>query len=423
MIDSSTGPISSISKRRRILFFAEAVTLAHVARPVALAKNLNPALYEVHFACDARYHKLLGKLPFIWHPIHSLASEKFLEALSKGSPVYRADTLRAYVNEDAKVIKEVSPDVIVGDFRLSLAVSAPLAQIPYMTIANAYWSPYAKRRFPVPDIPLAKIIGIKAAQYLFNAIQPLAFAYHALPLNKIRHEYGLPKISLDLRHIYTYADHTLYADIPALAPTIDLPSGHHYLGPVLWSPAVPLPAWWEKIPADKPVLYVSLGSSGQSQLLPEMLKALADLPITLLVATAGRIKLPSPPKNAFIADYLPGDKATARASLVICNGGSLMTQQALIKRVPVLGIVNNLDQHLNMEAVQSAGAGELRRAANVTTAHILATTRQMLDQPRYAQAATRLADLLSNYNASDKFNSILGRMFSRKLCAKSVSAR
>lgn len=44
------------ARRRRILFVAEAVTLAHVVRPFALAQSLDPSRYEVHFACDPRYN-------------------------------------------------------------------------------------------------------------------------------------------------------------------------------------------------------------------------------------------------------------------------------------------------------------------------------------------------------------------------------
>lgn len=52
------------ARRRRILFVAEAVTLAHVVRPFALAQSLDPSRYEVHFACDPRYNQLLGPLHF-----------------------------------------------------------------------------------------------------------------------------------------------------------------------------------------------------------------------------------------------------------------------------------------------------------------------------------------------------------------------
>ena len=44
--------------RPRILFFAEAVTLAHVARSHTHLSALDPQLYDMCLACDPRYDRL-----------------------------------------------------------------------------------------------------------------------------------------------------------------------------------------------------------------------------------------------------------------------------------------------------------------------------------------------------------------------------
>src|SRR5690606_16983788 len=135
----------AMTSRKRVLFFAEAVTLAHVARANVLARCLDPGKFEVHAAWDPRYNALLGDLPFTFHPIRSLPTATFLRRLSRGAPMHDAATLRAYVEEDLGVIDAVSPDVIAGDFRISLAASARLRRVPLIAIANAYWSPYGRQ--------------------------------------------------------------------------------------------------------------------------------------------------------------------------------------------------------------------------------------------------------------------------------------
>lgn len=394
----------------RILFFAEAVTLAHIARPLALAKALDPAIYDIYLASDERYRPLTGDLPFAWLPIRSIPSEQFLRALTKGSPVFDLKTLEAYVREDLAIIGEISPDIIVGDFRLSLSVSARVAHIPFLTITNAYWSPYAKMDFPIPEHLLAKVLGVPIAQTVFNLVRPLAFAYHALPLNSLRRRYGLAHLGYDLRRIYTEADVTLYADIPELIPTTDLPANHHYIGPIIWSPAVQFPPWWDKLPPDKPLLYVTLGSSGQGKLLPMVLNALKALPVTVIVATAGQIKMESMPENAYAADFLPGNEASARANLVICNGGSPTTQQALVNGKPVLGIASNMDQHLNMRAIQAAGAGVLLRAGKINAKMIGQRVKQLLGNHTYTDNAIKLAAYYSRYSAKDRFAGLISNL-------------
>jgi UDP:flavonoid glycosyltransferase YjiC (YdhE family) len=408
MSDAPTvGP--PFPRRPRVLFLAEAVTLAHVARPVTLARSLDPTAYEVCLAAHPRYNAVFGDLPFPLRPIQSIPVEQFLGALARGAPVYDADTLSAYVEEDLAVLRAFRPDVVVGDFRLSLAVSARLAGVRYLTITNAYWSPYARQRFPLPDLPLTRRLGVPLARALFRLARPLAFALHARPLNAVRRRYGLPSLGRDLRRVYTEADEVLYADVPELVPTFDLPANHHYLGPVLWSPAVALPAWWDHVPGDRPVVYVTPGSSGRSDVLALVLRALADLPVSVLAATAGRVRLGEAPANAFVADYLPGEAAAAQARLVVCNGGSPTTQQALAAGTPVLGIAGNMDHYLNMGYVRRAGAGEVLRAGTVTEKAVRTAARRLLEDARAASAARHLSAVLGCYPAPARFAAILGR--------------
>ena len=46
---------------RRVLFMAEAVTLAHVARPHVLANAMTLEGYDVLVACDPRYERLFKR--------------------------------------------------------------------------------------------------------------------------------------------------------------------------------------------------------------------------------------------------------------------------------------------------------------------------------------------------------------------------
>jgi UDP:flavonoid glycosyltransferase YjiC (YdhE family) len=397
-------------RKPRVLFIGEAVTLAHIARPFALARSLNADEYDVFFACDPRYNKLLGELPFPWRPLHTIPSEHFLEALARGGPLYDAATLRGYVKEDLALLGELKPDVVVGDFRLSLAVSAPLTKTYHMAITNAYWSPYARQRFPLPELPLVRAVGLTAARVLFRLARPLAFALHTRPLNRIRRENDLPSLGLNLCRLYTHADYTLYADVPELVPIHGSPENHVYLGPIPWSPALDPPDWWEKVPTDRPIVYVTMGSSGESRLLHVVLEALADLPVYVMATTAGRINTDKVPANAHIAAYLPGEAAASRASLVICNGGSPTTQQALVAGRPVLGIPSNMDQYLNMKALKVRGAGEVIRSGKADVRTIRTVIVRMLEEPGFRQAARACSKIFGKYNAASRFSSLIAKV-------------
>jgi UDP:flavonoid glycosyltransferase YjiC (YdhE family) len=394
-------------QRKKILFVAEAVTLAHVGRPLALAGALDARRYELHFACAPGHEAMLAGGALTYWPIASIPGAQFLAALAAGRPVYDEATLRRYVEDDRRLLAEVRPDLVVGDFRLSLSVSARLARVPYIAVSNAYWSPYVRQHYQVPAIPLARHLPLALADGLFRLVRPLAFAAHTLPLNRVRRLHGLPALGWDLRRVYTDADWTAYADIPELFAPEGMPPSHRYLGPVIWSPPVAPPAWWDGLPSELPLVYVTLGSSGQGALLATVLDALASLPVTVVAATAGKAMPTTVPANAHVASYLPGDEAARRASLVVCNGGSPTSQQALTAAVPVLGIAGNLDQFLNMHGIVAAGAGALLRADRLSAAAVREGVAALLNQPHAYGAALRIAQQFRHYPAGERFAALL----------------
>jgi len=396
-----------------VLLVAEAVTLAHFARIVALAHALDPGRYEIVVAADPRYSALADLNDCIFRPIHSISSAEFAQALAQGKPLYSAEALIRYVEDDLTLLDGVKPDLVVGDFRLSLAVSAPLRHIPYAAVVNAYWSPYADTAYPVPDLPMTRILGVPLAQKLFNLARPFAFALHARPLNQVRRRYGLPPLGHDLRVAYTWGDYTLYADVPELVPNRPLPAHHRHIGPPLWSASAPLPDWWGSLPEDKPVVLLTLGSSGRADLLPIALSALAKLPITVIAATAGKTELADVPANAYVADYLPLDRAVQRSRLVICNGGSLTTYQALASGVPILGICSNMDQLLNMNAIERLGAGVSLRAARAQPDQLKGAVQTLLDLPAYAQAAGQAGERFRQVDAGQRFREFIAEVLGR----------
>lgn len=389
-----------------VLFFAEAVTLAHVARAVTLAQSLDPARYEVHLACDPRYLSLFDKLGFPVHAIPSIKSNLFRDRLANADPLYTIAEIRQYVREDLRVMADWEPDLVVGDFRLSLSVSARLFGVPYATVTNAYWSPYARPRFLVPEVPITERFGPRLAQGLFTLIRPFVFAQHAFALNKVRRDYGLPAVGYDLAHIFSEADYTLYADLPQLVPTINLPAHHRYIGPVVWSFGA-VPCWWSSLRENVRTAYVTMGTSGNKDVAQMVAQALASMGWQVLMATANRRTIAGVRDRVGVANYLPGMLAASRADLVVCNGGSATVYQALAAGTPVLGIPMNLDQYLMMDYLRRFGAGEVIRAG-VATAKLVTEAAHRIDgSVRYKTQGALLRDQIIQYRTGDRFQAFI----------------
>lgn len=389
----------------RILFLSEAVTLAHVGRPLTLARGLDPARHEVHFAVAPWGRRWLQGEPWVLHDLaRTRRPEDFGRALARGQPLFTLRELEAAFDEDRALIEAIRPDLVVGDFRLSLGASARVACVPYANLCNAYWSPWADPvMHPLPELPHVRVLGPRLGKWLFDLVRPLAFRLHARPHNTFRRRHGVAPAG-GLRDCYTEADHVLYADPEALVPTRGAPAHHAHLGALNWSPTVPLPGWWAGLPTDAPLAYVTLGSSGHARALPEVLAALRAARVSALVATAGRASVTHDPgRGLWVADYLPGDAACARADVVICNGGASTAYQALAAGKPVLGIASNMDQYLAMHFIQASGAGVLVRAGRASAANISAALRRLLDAPRPRDRASVLAPHFAPERVHERF--------------------
>jgi UDP:flavonoid glycosyltransferase YjiC (YdhE family) len=390
-----------------VLFVSEAVTLAQAVRLATLARVLDPARFEVHFAAAHFDELVFGGTTFTRHRIHSLAPETVAARVASGRRIYGRRLLSRYVDEERSLFRALRPSLVVGDLRLSLSVSAALERVPYAALINAYWSPHALRReFPLPDHPIVSLLGERLAARYFPKARPAVFRHFARPVNALRARHGLGPLG-SLSEVLTQGDHTLFPDVPALVPTRNLPAHQRYLGPVLWSPPVPLPAWWGALDPQRPTIYVTLGSSGRVERLPLVVDVAAQLGYQVLVATAGRAQsrlLPSAvPRHVYVADYLPGHLAARRAALVVSNGGSTTGYQALAEGRPVLGIAANLDQHLAMTAIEEAGAGLLLRSGTLTRKPLAIALERLLSEPSYTRAAGQLREEFGRWHAPSAF--------------------
>ncbi len=378
--------------RKKILFFAEGATLAHVARSLVLARSLDPAKFDVVFARPKNYEWLTKNESFKIVDLSCQDSNEFSRRLERGLPLYDYPTLKSYVQDDLSLIDFVCPNVTIGDFRLSLSVSSRVRRIPFINLCDAYWSPEHSVKSVMPVLSLTRYLPIRFAELCFRMFSPLVFRIHAIPHERLRSEYGLPSLGHDLKKCYTDADFRLFANIPALFPDVEESERCAFIGPIAWSPENHADF---ALSADlsRDYFYVSMGSSGDTDILFEILMALAKLGPQVIVSTAARWRWPdgSLPSNVKVFDFVPGDFVCKAARLVVCNGGSPTTNQALVNGVPVLGVAKNMDQFMNMRAIEKFGAGLTMRADRVTRETVLDLANQLWTKDSYRINALKLA--------------------------------
>ena len=402
-------------KKPSVLFVGEAVTLAHVVRPLELARSLDRDKYDVNFACDERYRHIVQNAGVPYLPLESIPSETFLRRVYNAESLYKADELERYVRDDLTVLSTMQPDVVVGDFRLSLDMSCAVSGIPYLALSNVHWSPNSTVRCPVPEHPIVKLCGVTVTRWILRLSLPLFFWVQTPGINRLRRKFGLPPLR-NAQEVFTRGTRTLYMDVPELYDADFLSESEACIGPVNWEPDIPLPEWWEGIDRGKPVVFVSPGSSGDSKAIRGMLETLRDMDLEVMVATARRIDRADIPDGVHAADYLPGLAAADISDIVICNGGSGMVYQSLTTGTPVLGIPSNIDQFYVMEAVKGKGAGALIRAGQVTSEGVRSTVARMLSDGSFRDTARELQRHISALDCRVELRKAVdGVLFSERL--------
>jgi UDP:flavonoid glycosyltransferase YjiC (YdhE family) len=394
------------NRKPRILFVGEAVSLAHVTRPLVLAQALDRNRYEISFACGSNYRKLVADAGHPFHSLHTLPPELFLRRLELGAPLYDRQTLARCVEDELKLFAALQPDLIVGDFRVSLGISALRAQIPYVNICNAHWSPFSTLDFPVPELPLTRIAGPSIAGWLIRKTAPFVFPFHARAFNSLRKEYGLLSVA-GLREMYTCGTWTLYLDIPGHAPTTGRSPSHRYLGPPIWYPSGPLPPEIQFEHRSWPLIYVTLGSSGDTRVLNPLIDVLRTMPVNAVVSTAGRIQLEKLPAHIVAVPFVPAKEILKRAAVCVFNGGSATGYQALAGGVPLLAFPSNADQFYFSQAVERVGAGLSIRPSTATVAGIATRLQSLLGQSVFRDAARRLQRDIDAMSVASSFREFI----------------
>ena len=391
--------------RKKILIMAEGVTLAHVARPLAIAAVYRDQ-FDIGIAADSRWHDLIAMEG--WRPlsINSLSTKVFLDRIANGRPVYRKSELSKYISDDLCMLDEYKPDVVIGDFRVSLAISARRAGVPYANICNAYWHPRSGLLREIPELPITRYLGVAVGQMLFKAFGKMIMRQHCHSMNSLRKVNNIGTALYDLGEVYMDADLVAFADPENYYADLLSTDKERFVGPIVWSPKMPSPAWMVNIPKDRPVVFVSLGSSGQISVLDSLIKAGRRLKYTLIVATAGRVHCESTDR-CFVEEFLPGPVAAGIADLVICNGGNPMTSLSHASGRPVIGIPSNMDQFLNMAAVERAKTGKSMRPEILTVMSICDMIEDVLSDAEIRMRSQAMVEITMDYQEKRVLGSMI----------------
>lgn len=395
------------SDRRRILLFANALSLAHPTRMWKIAGDLHSLGHEVHFATASDYQKYL--LPenkdIKLYDISAAPAKIFNQRLFKAQFIFTTEEMIRDVQEDTALIAKVQPDVIFSDLRPTALVPARINDIPFINVTQYHWNHGFEDKGLLPPILPVMTFGRTLAGFFEPLVTPLILKIMIKKANDffcnhpLTEKAGLKKFET-LSDFYLAGDHVFFADLPALYPDAQLPEHQHFIGPVIWhNTATPWPEGWPTVFGDKPVAYVTMGSTGAHTTVPAILGALRQAGYQILLSGYGSDTSALDTTDVWLAPFVPGDAVLKKASLIVCNGGTGTTYHALSHGVPIIAIAQNMDQVLHSDQLTQMGVARMIYADKVTSEKLAIEIEKLT---KSAQTPRAMHDIQEKINGLDQ---------------------
>ena len=357
-----------------------------------LGRALQERGWGVAFAGEPRYlHDAAVAEPgeFGFWPLADFSQEEAMDHFRKALSRPKRGFLRRQVEEELAILDAYGPALVICDFRLTMYISARLRGIPVVSLLGGRWLlQYAAgpvepaRTHPSYDV-MKRMLGDSLARRVAKPVQLRILRWKMAPYHGLAREYGL-ELPRDIWDWFI-GEHNLILDTETMGPTEPLPTHFTRVGPIIWNPEMAMPAWMDEFERDRPLIYVTLGSTGDPELFRLLIKELGKLDCAAVFSTGGQIDLsPSElPANVRMARFLPGAAVMQRADLVIFHGGAGTAYQAIAAGVPAIIIATHLEQEFAGGVFETHGGGAFltMREVKARPALLVEAVNQVLQDP------------------------------------------
>ena len=349
----------------KILFAPQSTSLTHVGRSLTLARALSERGHDITFAGEARFLKnpdFIGESSFRFIELQDLPASVIIRKTQAAQGLATSQIINDLIDLEISLLRQEHFDLVVGDLRPTIFISAMLSETPSVSLMNVRWFPkmYA-RSFTCPTtlrVPaawndqLANISQEERAERIVWLNQTTV----AQPFQEPMRRLGLPPVEYycDLLE----GDLNLFLDTAFFAPTIGLQEGFHQIGPIFWHPPWETPKWLDDLPLDPPLVYVTYGSFTPQDLFVETIKMLKKKDVQVVVHTMRqRPPLADIPSNVRIVEEMRDERVFNKAAFVICHAGNQTVYEAIRGSAPLLCVASHVGQEFVAEDVRRLRLG------------------------------------------------------------------
>ncbi len=413
-----------MKERKKILITPEyaMADLAESHRMSSIAKAFLDLGHEVYILGrgkydylfkDPRYH--IEKIDFDnkW-----MNYEKFIEIHDLdvcGLNFVTEQELEKFIKEEVKLLNKIKPDVVINGFRPTMSISTKLLKIPYVWVLSATISDLYDEN-NLRTLPHGFGKKVKIIRFLIRLFSKKFFMfilkkYIIMPKwygvwNNIMEKNSLTKY--DLMMGVFRGDFNIMSDAKELFPEFeDVPDYYGFSGPLLPEIHIKTPDSLKKYKKkkDRPVIFFSMGSSGDPELFKEIIKSFEGKPYDVFAAYTSIIdkkQIDYIPDNVIIEKMFPAIELTKLADVAVIHGGQGTVYTTIFGGAPFVGIPMFSEQQWNLENAARNGCGIVIPRLNLDVADVQNAIQKILNDKEYKNNMMKLKNKIEKYETDKK---------------------
>ncbi len=388
-----------------LIFAAETLNLAEVTRMLEIAVVAKRSFEPVFLSYDGagRNHRYIEAEGFEIVRLQPQLTpddvERFWAAdrMERLTDFFTDDMLEKRVDAEVALYRSRAAVGVVTGFCLSVSISARLAGVPLVWVAQTTWLHEHARRYggwpDFADFAPIRLIPEGLRDRMGSALTPIGYAAWAAGLNRIGKRRGLPPFR---GGTFLEGDITLYAEPEGFSETPIPPrlqGRAAFIGPLIARLDVPIPDAVRDMPRDKPIIYFAMGSSGIEATVRSILRSFADRPVRV-IAPVGELLGDGAeiPDNVIVTGWLPAHEVNGMADISVLHGGIGTLMTACLAGTPIVGIPNgNPEQEWNLGCLVRRGMAVHLHKKRLRPNDVLDAVQRMLDDPAPRAAAKAFA--------------------------------
>ncbi|HKG05627.1 MAG TPA: nucleotide disphospho-sugar-binding domain-containing protein [Pedobacter sp.] len=177
-----------------------------------------------------------------------------------------------------------------------------------------------------------------------------------------------------------------------------------FVGPVKGRPNNAVFDWDRLERATTPKVFVSLGTllvDIRKEFFQKLITAFADAPVTIVAATNPDI-FEEWPDNFIVNGFVPQAELMPEMDAVICHGGFNTVNDTFINGLPMLITPIAYDHFHTAKLIVNAGCGVSIRYKRLRIEDLKSAVFELLENPKYREAALRIKDTFIAAGGNDK---------------------